>query len=312
MSNPAVSATPAVPIYTPVDHAQLVVPTDQANLHAFLQSIKDVLIAINHNLATYMQVKTANLTTAEATLQNHDASITNLDTLMVQALAGIAAVQGTGSSGQSTRAPKLTVPAKFDGSDKNKATCFRIKEILMTQNYDHLAPTVTPQLLADKALQIDQHLEAFQAQNKGAYTQSTSSGSKNTSLLSAASPGIARDKMSVGEKVYMLGSDGKAWKGTVQAIGKNDKGAKVPTIKWSDGSSTEVAFKRLKKDSYPGGAAAPTVVVATTTPSSKGPGPMDLDSTGKGKKPVICNNCGGRGHYANTCPSKSLSDKLLS
>ncbi|KAG8678368.1 hypothetical protein FRC09_019897, partial [Ceratobasidium sp. 395] len=372
-------------------------------------------------------VNTADLTTAEATLQNHDASITNLDTLMVQALAGIAAVQGTGSSGQSTRAPKLTVPAKFDGSDKNKATSFRvavshylrvsyprstvdeqiafiiscldgkahewlepyleqdvvvgapvtwlhdlpgfwaqfnarwnvanktenfrakfkalkqtksvqeyfkdfqtysqglgyndqslrdsfydglsirIKEILMTQNYDHLAPTVTLQLLADKALQIDQRLEAFQAQNKGAYTQSTSSGSKNTSSPSAASPGIARDKMSVGEKVYMLGSDGKARKGTVQAIGKNDKGAKVPTVKWSDGSSTEVAFKQLKKDSYPGGAAAPTVVVATTTPSSKGPGPMDLDSTGKGKKPVICNNCGGRGHYASACPSRSLS-----
>ncbi|KAG8701772.1 hypothetical protein FRC09_005149 [Ceratobasidium sp. 395] len=150
----------------------------------------------------------------------------------------------------------------------------RIKEILMTQNYNHLAPTVTLQLLADKALQIDQHLEAFQVQNKGAYSQATSTCSKNTSLPLTASPGIARDKMSFGEKVYMLGSDGKTCKGTVQTIGKHDKGAKIPTVKWSDGSRSKAAFKQLKKDSYPGGATAPTVVVATAAPSFQAPGPM--------------------------------------
>ncbi|KAG8778000.1 hypothetical protein FRC12_025228 [Ceratobasidium sp. 428] len=81
MSNPA----PATggPTYTPVDPTQLVVPTDTAGLPTFLQEIKDVLIAININLATYMQVNSADLTTAEATLVNLDASITNLDTLMV-------------------------------------------------------------------------------------------------------------------------------------------------------------------------------------------------------------------------------------
>ncbi|KAG8701771.1 hypothetical protein FRC09_005148 [Ceratobasidium sp. 395] len=79
MSNPAPAT--GSPTYTPVNPTQLVVPTDT--------EIKDVLIAINNNLAMYMQVNSANLTTAEATLVNHDASITNLDTLVVQALAGV-------------------------------------------------------------------------------------------------------------------------------------------------------------------------------------------------------------------------------
>ncbi|KAG9075062.1 hypothetical protein FS749_013315 [Ceratobasidium sp. UAMH 11750] len=112
--------------------------------------------------------------------------------------------------------------------------------------------------------------------------------------------------MSVGEKVYSLGQDGKARKGTIQAIGKGNNGKVAPTVKWNDGTTSEATFKQLKRDAHP--VTAPSLVVL---PAPSGPVPMDLDSAGKGKKPVICSNCGGRGHYANNCPSKPLSGHAI-
>jgi hypothetical protein len=177
----------------------------------------------------------------------------------------------------------------------------KLKEILMSQDFDHSDSKVTLQILADKALKVDQPLEAFQAQHKTSHTSSshTTTVTKTvTSPSSAAPTGNARDKLSVGEKVYMIGTDGKAKKGTLQAIGKNNKGATVPTVKWNDGSSGESSFKQLKKDAHP-------VTSSSSSNSNKGPAPMDLDSAGSGKKPVVCSKCGGRGHYANNCPSPS-------
>src|SRR5881394_3399672 len=127
----------------------------------------------------------------------------------------------------------------------------KIKEIMMTQDFDHSSATVTLQSLADHALKIDQRLEAFQAQNKGSssHASGSSSGTKSGASTSTAAPtGSAREKLSVGEKVYMLGSDGKARKGTISAIKKNEKGLNVPTVKWNDGKAEEAQFKALKKD----------------------------------------------------------------
>jgi hypothetical protein len=180
----------------------------------------------------------------------------------------------------------------------------KIKEIMMTQDFNHSAATVTLQQIADQALKIDQRLEVFQAQNKNtssSNTNATSSSSKaNTSPSTATPTGNAREKLSVGEKVYTLGSDGKARKGTISSISKNAKGQATPTIKWNDGTTEETRFCDIKKDSHP-------IVVAPTTPSSQGPTPMGIDAGGKGKRPVICNNCGGKGHYANNCPSRPFS-----
>ncbi|QRW10465.1 Retrotransposon gag protein [Ceratobasidium sp. AG-Ba] len=46
---------------------------------------------------------------------------------------------------------------------------------------------------------------------------------------------------------------------------------------------------------------------ATVPPPKRDPDAMDLDNAGKGKKVVICNKCGGKGHWANQCPSKDIS-----
>jgi hypothetical protein len=428
----------SAPIYVNVDPNALTIPTDQNDLHNFLQSLKDTLVAINHNLSLLMQSTTADLATANQLLQNHDGGISNLDTTMVRVMADIAKLSG-GAAGSSTastsatiagskRAPKLSEPAKFDGSAKNRAVSFRvavshylrvsypsstvdeqiafiisclegkahewlepyleqdivsgtpvtwlhdltgfweqfnarwnvsnktenfrakfralkhtksvqeyfkdfqmysqtlgyndvslrdffydglsvkIKEMLMAQDFDHGDASVTLQTLADKALKIDQRLEAFQAQNKTSSSSSTSTTTTKlvTSPSTAAPTGNARDKLTVGEKVYTIGSDGKAKKGTIQAIGKNSKGAATPTVKWNDGSSGESAFKSLKKDAHPV-TSSTTSTKTTSTSSNTGPTPMDLDAAGKGKKPLVCHNCGGRGHFANNCPSKPYS-----
>ena len=131
MSNPQPQ-----PSYITVDPTALTIPTDDVQVPNFYQNVKDILIAINHNLATYMQTTSQDLTTAEATLQNHDNSLSNLDTLMVKAMADLAKLapgttmaSSSGTSGTtsgSRRAPKLSEPAKFDGSDKNRAVSFRV------------------------------------------------------------------------------------------------------------------------------------------------------------------------------------------
>ncbi|EUC55563.1 retrotransposon gag protein, partial [Rhizoctonia solani AG-3 Rhs1AP] len=175
----------------------------------------------------------------------------------------------------------------------------KAKETLMLQNYTHTSGSL--QDLAAKALENDERLREFQKANKSALGGASSSGTKGSSTSTAAQ-GAPRDKLTVGEKVYQLGSDGKAKKGTIVKIGKNKKGLSVPTVKWNDGTEEVTQFKGLKKDEHP-------VPNPTPRPPKSGPTPMDLDGAGSSKKgkSVVCSNCGGKGHYANQCPSRSLS-----
>ncbi|KAJ1300966.1 hypothetical protein OPQ81_003391 [Rhizoctonia solani] len=418
------------PTFMHADPSALTIPNDSNGVIQALKEIKDLLVAMNNNLSVVIgqtAAHHADISTAATTLGNHDSGITNLESAMVKLMADIARISGAavGSATAGSKAPKLALPDKFDGSDKNKAVSFRvavshylrvsypgstvdeqiafiiscldgkahewlepyleddevkgnpvswlhdvaafwvqfnarwnvqnrtenfraklralkqtkgvqeyfkdfqvysqglgyndvslrdmfydgltikIKEMLMAQDFDHSEASVTLQTLAEKALKIDQRLEQFAAQNKG--TSSGQSGSKSNTLPSPAAPGSSREKLSVGEKVYVI-VDGKAKKGTLSSIGKNSKGVAVPTVKWDDGSFGESTFKSLKKDNHP---ITPTPAPAPKSSSSSsrnsGPAPMDLDSVGRNKKPVICSTCGGKGHYASQCPSKSFS-----
>ncbi|KAF8753873.1 hypothetical protein RHS01_06858 [Rhizoctonia solani] len=385
-----------------------IAPSLPAEVSQTLTALKTLIMAVNHNLQVaigQIHNNTADLATANNSLQNHDGGITQMEGQVkaleniISALAG--APQGSGSgSGSGSRRPKLNLPEKFDGSNKDKAVSFRvavshylrgkahewlepyleedvvnnhpvawlhsingfwlqfnarwnvqnktenyrakfktlkqtksvqdyykdfqtysqnlgyndislrdffydglslkIKEMLMAQDYDHNASNVSLENLADKALKIDQRLEQFQAQHKG---QTNSSGSKSGTTLSTGALGnVTRDKLTVGDKVYMIGPDGKARKGTISKIGKNAKGMSIPTVKWNDGTVVESSFKSLKKDSHP---VDPSPVQPKS--SNSGPSPMDLDSAGKGKKPIVCSTCGGKGHYASQCPSNTYS-----
>ncbi|KDN43395.1 hypothetical protein RSAG8_06179, partial [Rhizoctonia solani AG-8 WAC10335] len=158
----------------------------------------------------------------------------------------------------------------------------KIKETMVLQDYDHM--TVTFAELAARAMLIESRLDAFKAQNK------TASTSKSEGKSLTASSGSPRTKLTVGDDVYMM-KDNKAVKGKITKMGKNSKGKSTPTVKWDDGTTSDVKFKALKKDNYPTG--------PNPTPPSKpsslsqGPGPMDLDI----RKSILAFHIGGSAYW---------------
>ncbi|QRV97817.1 hypothetical protein RhiJN_25836 [Ceratobasidium sp. AG-Ba] len=71
-----------------------------------------------------------------------------------------------------------------------------------------------------------------------------------------------------------------------------------PTVQWDgDSNKVKLQFCDLKKDTK----------TAPAPPPKKDPDAMDLHNAGKGKKPVICNKCGGKRHSANQCLLKDIS-----
>jgi hypothetical protein len=90
----------------------------------------------------------------------------------------------------------------------------KIKEMLMAQDFDHSDTSVMLEVLAAKTLKIDQQLSEFTAMNKG--SSSSTSGTKSSAAPSTAAQGGPRDKLSVGDTVYMIGTDGRAKKGTIK------------------------------------------------------------------------------------------------
>ncbi|KAF8666298.1 hypothetical protein RHS04_09694 [Rhizoctonia solani] len=118
----------------------LSVPTNIQEIPAWAQEIKNLLLAMNQNLSLVIGQAAAHHTdlgttchaleafylvvvvgsdTTQATLNNHDSSITNLDALIVKLGADIAKLGTAAASGSSlalaTKAPRLAMPDKFDG-----------------------------------------------------------------------------------------------------------------------------------------------------------------------------------------------------
>jgi hypothetical protein len=125
-------------------------------------------------------------------------------------------------------------------------------------------------------------------------------------MLSTAAPGSAREKLTMGDTVFMIGSDGKAKKGKITAISRDNFGKVNPVVQWNGSSDkVRIPFLSLKKDSHPQSNPNPQ----TPKNDDKGPAPMDIDAkaAGKGKGKLVCNNCRGTGHFARECPSKSYS-----
>ncbi|KDN35611.1 hypothetical protein RSAG8_11440, partial [Rhizoctonia solani AG-8 WAC10335] len=182
----------------------------------------------------------------------------------------------------------------------------KIKRMMVAQNFDH--STITSNTLAAKALEIESCLEAFNLQNKTSSHVTGKSTSKGNSKLSTATPGAPGNKLSVGDYVYVI-QDGKAIKGKITKVGKNNKGKEAPTIQWNHRTTSFAKFKSPKLDNFPSEPSSSSTYtpLAPTKASTlySGLPPMDLDAAGSSKKPLICHNCGGKGHHMIAqCPSK--------
>ncbi|KDN41647.1 hypothetical protein RSAG8_07325, partial [Rhizoctonia solani AG-8 WAC10335] len=167
----------------------------------------------------------------------------------------------------------------------------KIKRMMVAQNFDH--STIMSNTLAAKALEIKSHQEPFNLQNKSSSSHMTGKSTlKSDSKLSTATLGVPGNKLSVGDYVYVV-QDGKAVKGNITKVGKNNKGKEAPTVQWNDGTTSFTKFKSLKLDNFPSEPSSssytpPAPSKAST--SSSGPAPMDLDTAGSSKKLLICHN----------------------
>ncbi|QRW00980.1 Zinc finger, CCHC-type [Ceratobasidium sp. AG-Ba] len=177
-----------------------------------------------------------------------------------------------------------------------------IKMAMLLQLFDVKDNATTGQMVVDRALLIDQHLEQFSGR--------TIFENKNTSLgnnRTTTSTNQPREELSSGDAVYMIGTDGRAVKGKIESIGRNSRGQVVPNVKWAGQNSTvQVPFPALKKDDRPStgtsGAPPPPPALA----KGKGPGPMELDGERRSGG-ITCLRCQGKGHMARDCPSKPIS-----
>ncbi|QRV81755.1 Retrotransposon gag protein [Ceratobasidium sp. AG-Ba] len=176
-----------------------------------------------------------------------------------------------------------------------------IKMAMLSQLFDVKDNSTTGQMVVDRALLIDQHLEQFSGR---------SIFERNTSLSkdrAHAPTNNTREELSSGDAVYMIGTDGRAVKGKIESIGRNSRGQVIPNVKWTGQNSTvQVPFPALKKDDRPTSGVARAPPPPPALAKGKGPGPMELD----GKKRtggITCLRCQGKGHMARDCPSKPIS-----
>jgi hypothetical protein len=166
---------------------------------------------------------------------------------------------------------------------------------IISQDFDPAGNTTLHQL-AERALKIDKRRRP----SKKASTPSTTSSARNNNVSFASNTSNAtREQLKKGDKVYMIGTDGRAKKGIIADIGKNLRGKSVPNVKWNgESSNVQVPFQNLRLDTRP--------TLATPLARGSGPGPMELDAN-KGKATLSCHVCGGKGHFTRECPSRNVS-----
>ncbi|QRV90363.1 Retrotransposon gag protein [Ceratobasidium sp. AG-Ba] len=177
-----------------------------------------------------------------------------------------------------------------------------IKMAMLSQLFDVKDSATTGQMVVNRALLTDQHLEQFSG--RSIFENKNSSSANNHA---AASPNTTCEKLSSGDAVYMIGTDGRAVKGKIESIGRNNRGQVVPNVKWAGQNSTvQVPFPALKKDDRLSTGTARAPPPPPVLAKGKGPGPMELDSERRSGG-ITCLRCQGKGHMARDCPSKPIS-----
>ncbi|GAB1528091.1 hypothetical protein RhiTH_011282 [Rhizoctonia solani] len=179
-----------------------------------------------------------------------------------------------------------------------------IKDIMLSTMFQWRRATA--QQVYDKAEEIANHIESTRLSNPSVPTVRLSSNAAPTTI---SNPTPTCTRLNVGDNVYMIDpTTRRAKKGAITSIVQTTSG-NMPNVRWNgETKDTMIPFPSLKKDERPA-AAAPVKPIVAPTPvlasSSKGPGPMDLD--GRGFSNLTCHICGGKGHFARSCPSKPMS-----
>ncbi|QRW17572.1 Retrotransposon gag protein [Rhizoctonia solani] len=179
-----------------------------------------------------------------------------------------------------------------------------IKDIMLSTMFQWRRATA--QQVYDKAEEIANHIESTRLSNPSA---STTRATPTAVPTSNSNPTPTRTRLNVGDNVYMIDPTTRcAKKGAITSIVCTTSG-NMPNVRWNgETKDTMIPFPSLKKDERPA-AAAPVKTIIAPTPvlasNSKGPGPMDLD--GRGFSNLTCHICGGKGHFARSCPSKPMS-----
>lgn len=90
------------------------------------------------------------------------------------------------------------------------------------------------------------------------------------------------------------------------------EGKACAEVRWDPGGTKRIKFHKIQPDKHPRRQPAVPVKSCLNKPTSdpKGPGPIELGKTGsKGKDPITCYNCSGRGHTSRQCatPKQAMS-----
>ncbi|KAF8757113.1 hypothetical protein RHS01_03965 [Rhizoctonia solani] len=181
-----------------------------------------------------------------------------------------------------------------------------IKDIMLSTMFQWRRATA--QQVYDKAEEIANHIESTRLSNPSTSTPTTrvsSSTAPNSNPISNST----QTRLNVGDNVYMIDpTTRRAKKGAITSIVRTTSG-NMPNVRWNgETKDTMIPFPSLKKDERPA-AVAPVKPIIAPIPipaaNTKGPGPMDLD--GRGFANLTCHVCGGKGHFAQNCPSKPMS-----
>ncbi|KAG8715764.1 hypothetical protein FRC09_016336 [Ceratobasidium sp. 395] len=174
-----------------------------------------------------------------------------------------------------------------------------VKQSMLAQSFDPAGVTTFNQV-AERALLIDMHIQQFAKVEKPKHASSPcATTTAHTTTTTTTQATTTKTLLSKGDQVFTIGTDGRATCGKVTKIAENAKGFNAPWVKRAgQEGKVKMTFNSLKKDTWP----------APSTPSDpKGPGPMDIDSAGKGKVAALAPSASGEpvglsaGSYSIRC-----------
>jgi hypothetical protein len=154
-----------------------------------------------------------------------------------------------------------------------------IKDILMTQNFDHYA--ITLDTFMSNVSAIDARLMARDLEKKDL----TSAKDKGKGVaVGSPKTGSSTTKFKEGDRVFMVAPEGGYLTGEIKKITKNARGFLTPTVRWDNGKEAQPWFKNLQLERKTGRREGAVIELAAV-----------------GGREITCYRCQKKGHIAKDC-----------